>query len=310
MLSVWVFFTNNIDNRIGMNKIISKILYLFFGEWNGIQNFIAPSVLIFTFNQYSFIHWITGVLTYQRFYLPLLVYLVMLYSVIFLCLKAYFQWNNLPNSPRKNTDVHAFKDFILPFILKLHLWLFIFLTLILAVYIFKNGYTFIYRQSFPIFIVYYWLLRIGAIAMTLYIFALLEIAIPLIKKGKSFNWAQRYFHKFLMKHWRTAIPILAVQLLWIYVSVLLFSLLIGQLQNLIGLDLLLSHGKPLEIIFQEVHSVGQFMSNLLWLLFAFMFSNLLYSPIMLLTNKGLNRFHLSFKVIWDATTKKVLSRTQ
>lgn len=279
-----------------MNKLVKSILHLIFGEWNGVQNFVAPSVLLFLFNQYSIINWITGMLTFQRFFLPLFVYVIVLFSVIFLCIKVMVQWNN-DNAVKIKPGVNAYKDLLLPFIFKIHVWLVVFMTAILLIFILKSGFTFIYRRSFPLFIVYYWFTRISGIGITIYIFNLLEIAIPVIKRGRSFKWAQHYFHKVIIKHWKTAIPVLIVQLLWIFVSVLLFSFAIDQIQHFNQMGLIRSDGKPIEVFFLEVHTVNQFLSNTAWLLIAFLISNLMYSPLIYLINLGLKRFHLSIKNI-------------
>jgi len=276
-----------------MNKIIKNILYLIFGEWNGVQNFVAPTVMLSMFDQHSFLNWITGVLTFQRFFLPLFVYIVVLFSVIFLCLKVLVQWNQF----KADCRVSVIRDLILPFIIKLHKWLLAFLAVIMLVFIVKSGFTFTYRQSFPLFTVYYWILRVGAVALTLYIFTFMEFAIPIVKRNRSLSWAQIYFHKFILKHWKSVVPVLIVRLLWIYVSVLLFTLAIDQFQDLNDLGFFTTTGKPLELFCKNVHNIKQFLYNTVLLLGVFLFSNLLYSPIMFLVNKGLHHFKLTLKSI-------------
>jgi hypothetical protein len=280
-----------------MNKIINAILYYIFGEWNGVQNFVAPTVLLFLFNQSSFINWMTGVLTYQRFFLPLLVYCIVLFSVIFLCIKVLVQWKDEYANHKPRAGVSVFRDFLIPFIIKLHKWLLLFLTVIILIYVIKNAYTFVYRGSFPLFVIYYWVLRVGTIFMTLYLFVFLQIAIPIVKKGRSLNWAQQYFHKFIIKRWKSVFPIITVQLLWIYVSILLFTLAIEQLQNLNDLGFLTTNGKPIEVIFMKVHNLKQFIYNASVLCASFLVSNLLYSPLMLLASKGFRHFKLTLKNI-------------
>lgn len=278
-----------------MNKIVNAIPYLIFGEWNGVQNFVAPTLLLFMFDQYNFINWITALLTYQRFYIPLFVYIIVIFSIVFLCLKVLVQWKRETESNRPKANVRVFNDVIFPYIIKLHKWLFVFFTVFVLIYVIKGGYGFIYRESFPLFTVYFWTLRIGTAALTLYTFALLEVAIPIIRKGRSLNQAQSYFHLLIIKRWKRVLPILIVQLLWIYVSVLLFTLAINQLQNINDLGYFTTNGKPLEIVVKNVNNVGQFVNNVIILLGAFMISNLLYSPLMLLVNKGFHHFKLNLK---------------
>jgi hypothetical protein len=275
-----------------MNKIINKLLYLLFGEWNGVQVFVVPTTFLFVLDQYSFVNWITSVLSMQRYFIPLMIYSVLLFSVIFLCTKVYVHWKSDKSPQKPGASVSLWRDLMIPFFIKLNKWLLAFLVLIVLIFMFKSGFVFIYKKGFPIFIVLHWFVRIWAILMSLYIYQLLRIAIPIIKRGRSLYQAQRYFHLLIIKRWKSAIPILIVQLLWIYVSILLFSLAIGQIERFNEIGLFADNGKPLFLIFTLLESKAGCLGNMSLLLLAFLFSNLLYSPFVYLVNLGLKRFNL------------------
>jgi hypothetical protein len=278
-----------------MIKLAHKILYLIFGEWNGIQIFIAPTVLLCLFNQATFINWFTGVLTYQRFYIPLFTYILILFSILFLTLKVVVQWQTYDKSTKSIQKIPIVKNLLIPYILKLHKWILSLLTIMMIVFIIKSGFVFFYRHSFPLFSTYFWILRMGTVLITLYTFALLEVAIPMIRKGKTLDRAQKYFHLLLIKRWKNLLPLYLVQLLWIYVSVLIFKLAIDQIASLYTLENTALKGRELVFVFYNVDNIFQFVINVLFLLLAFLLCNLLYSPLMFLIRKGLNRFNLTMR---------------
>jgi len=266
-----------------------------FGEWNGVQNFLSPAVLAFLFDKVSFFKWIAAVLTYQRQYLPLFMYLITLFFLFFIIIKAAIQWKMNIHGATVHPKARLWNDLLLPLIIKFHKWLFIFISVMVIIFIAKVFYAYIYRSNLPMYLIFINMIRIGLIIGFLYIYALLDVAIPVIRKGRCFKKAQDYFHLILVKRWKTALPFCLVQLLWIYISVLLFRLVINQIAYINDLGLLTLSHKSLLINFYDVSGTIRFVFNIVATIFGFLLSNLLYSPFMLITRKGFDYFKFNLR---------------
>ena len=283
---------------------IKKLLYLVFGEWNGLQNIIASSVFIFLFDHVSLGKWIFASLTHQREYLPVFFYLLAVQFIIFLSIKAAVQWKHYTaKKPAQNKAILG-RDLLQPLIILIHKWLLGFLVTIIFVYVFKNIYVYLYKSGLPLITTYLIIIKLGLLISLIYIFALLQFSIPLIYKGRSFKKVQTYFHGYVNKHWKKVLPLYLVQILWIYASILLFKFCIDQIAILNGLDTMKIISRPLLIKFSEVNSLSQYVANTLILSLGFLLSNLLYCPFIFLTKKGFNYFHFLITPLSDYATEK------
>jgi hypothetical protein len=86
-----------------------------------------------------------------------------------------------------------------------------------------------------------------------------------------------------------------VQLVWIYVSVLVFKLIVNLLDSLIVIIGLGSPVTGVVISFLKVEGVWHFSINVMMLLTAFLVLNLLYYPLIILLNRGFEYFKINFR---------------
>jgi hypothetical protein len=260
-----------------------------------VQNFAAPAVFAFLFDKMSFLQWISTLLSYQRYYLPLFLYLAFLMYMMLLVVKAMVQWDNCSSARCFRHKVKLGRDFLLPLIIRMHKWLLTFITIMIFIYVLKNVYVFMYKTSLPLMTIYINLARVAFIAGILYIYLLCDVAIPYIKKGHNFERALSYFHRYLAKKWKFTLLYYANQFMVITLSILLFKVVIDALVRTNGFGMLSRGDEPLLLKFTEVHSIRDLIGNIMVLPIAFLFSNALYSPIMLFVRWGFNiyrkRFH-------------------
>jgi hypothetical protein len=262
--------------------VIKRILYLLFGEWNGVQNFAAPAVFAFLFDKVSFLQWLSALLTYQRQYLPLFLYLCFLMYMLLMIVKAMVQWENCNPAKTFRHQVKLGRDFLFPLIIRMHKWLLIFITIAIFIYVLKNVYVFMYKASLPLMTIYMSMARIGFIAGMLYVYLLCDVTIPYIKKGHNFERAMDFFHKYLIKKWKFTLLYYANQFMIVMLSILLFKVILDALTVSNWLGIFGRGVTPLQLNFAEVHSVRDLIGNVMIFPIAFLFSNALYSPLMIL----------------------------
>ncbi len=214
--------------------------------------------------------------------------------IIFLVIKASVQWNNSPKGKAKGK---LGRDLLIPLTIEIHKWLLTFIIIAMFIYVFKSIYTFMYRSGFPLFSLYLMLVRFSLIAGILYTFALLQISIPLIKRGCNFKRAKKYFHLLIAKRWKHVFLILMAQLLWIFVTVIAFKIVIEQLDILNMTGLFSYHDKPIQITFPNVNNIRQLLVNVLMFPIGFLVSNILYSPFVLLARKAFDHFKFNLRNI-------------
>lgn len=259
------------------------------------QNFVAPSVIGFLYDRVSFFKWVGSILTYQRYYLPLFFYIITLAIILFCIIKASVQWNNDKTYVTKLPERRLHKDLIQPLIINLHLWILMFLILMMLVFILKSTFNFVYRTNLPVFTLYSLLFRFTLISAMVFIYAFLSFIIPVIRKGHCYEKASNYYLQYLAKRWKHIVPIYLVQALWIYISILVFQILIDYL--LTGVNLLTKNvtKQPLIIVFANDQNVWYQIKNTLIIPLTFLLSNVLYSPFVFILKKGFERFRITLR---------------
>lgn len=246
------------------------------------------SVLLLLFDKASLGEWIVDVASFQRHYLPLFIFLITGLYMGFLMLKAAVQWTHV--QPAEKSKTRLGRDLLLPFTINLHRGLFIFLTSLMIVFVLKSLLVFAYGAPLPFFTYSVIIIKIGMLVGILYTYFFLHIAVPVIRRGHSFDTAENYFNLLIALRWKKLLPKFLVQLLLIFITLLAYKWLIDLLTYVQELGLLNYHGKPLLISFPAVESTRAMVLNTLLLAAGFLVSNLLYSPFLLLANKVINLY--------------------
>jgi hypothetical protein len=236
---------------------------------------------VFLFDRLSFLKWASGLLTYQRYFLPMFLYLILLMFTALLVIKLKVQWDNCPETECKGKDVRLGRDFLLPMTIRIHKWLLTFLTVMMFIYVLKTLYVFMFRTALPLMTIYIHLVRYTAIVAIIYIYLLCDCVIPMVKKGRSLERAIACFNVFLVKKWKFTIIYYANQIILIMLSIFIFRVLINWLANSETYNLLLAGEPSMLFRFVQVETIPQFLRNVMIFPLAFILSNLLFSPIVL-----------------------------
>lgn len=246
------------------------------------QNFVAPSVLIFSFELQSFFQWIVKLLTYQIYYLPLALYVLTLLFIGFILLKATVQWHNIPCRKTGIRKCKLGRDLLMPLFIKFHYWLFIILSIMMLVYVLRNGYAYFYHNHISLYSAYFWIVRASVVYFSIYVYMLLDIAVPLIKRGHSLQKAERCLVLYIYSRPLQALLKYALQFVLIFASIYVFRFVIEQFRSFALSGLFFTQENPLGINFPDAQSMRQLMINILVLPLGFLLSNLLYIPLMYL----------------------------
>lgn len=276
-----------------MVSIIKKLLYLIFGEWNGLQNFVAPSVLIYMFERQSFFHWFVNLLTYQIFYLPVVLYITVLIFVGFMMLKAAVQWKNIVCKRTGKLHGKLGRDLLLPLFIKMHHWLFSILVLLMLVYVLRNGYAYFYKNHVSMYKIYFWIVRLSTAFFCFYIYMLLDVAVPLIKNGHSLRRAERFLRSYFFCRPAQALLLYGVQFILIFLTIYIFRYAVQIIDSFNESGLLFNSPMPVRTVFKDARTLGQMISNFAILPLAYIFSNLLYSPLMFILKLGFEHAKIS-----------------
>jgi len=272
---------------------IRKFLYLMFGEWNGFQNFLAPAVLIFMFDYQSFFQWLVNMLTSQIYYLPVAMYFIVLVFLGLIMLKAVAQWTSYANPADVKVRKKLGRDLLIPLFIRFHQWLFAVLTLMMIVYVLRNGFAYFYKTHVSMYKIYFWIVRLSFVYVAFYVYVLLDVVVPMIKKGHSFKSSERYLLCLIFCRPVKALLKYFLQFIIILATIQLFRFGIRIIENSNDLGLLFMSELPIRVIFREAHSIGQVLVNLLIVVSGFLLSNLLYSPLMYLLKLGFEHSKLS-----------------
>ncbi len=273
-----------------MLRVLKRIIAGIFADWNGVQNLLAPTLLIFLFDEYSFINWVTGIFSYHRYYIPVMLYLLFLSALIFFGLKALFAWEAETQKQGNSTSGKKFLSaYFVPYIMHIHKLLLLYLTVFMLIYVVKSIMHLILPGVFPYIPVVMFVLRYGFVVALMYNYALIDLSIPLVYKGHSFSRTLSYLKKLIGVKWKNFAIYGVVQSIWIYVSILLFKLVINLLDDILIILGLSNSTKGLVIHFFAVSNLYHFILNVLMLLTAFLVLNMLYYPMIILLKAGFSR---------------------
>jgi len=202
-----------------------RIVWYIFRDWNGLQNLVMPSLLLYFFDEHSYARWIVNVLSLKSYFIPLLLYLVFGFGMVFILLKASVMWWFCEGGdPDKTVDVNRLKSWLAGFTVYAHILLGLYLSIFVLLYVAKHLLMWVQVEGFHLYKVYYGLLHFGLIGLFIYCYYLFVFALPVAKRGHGFRRTLRYFHLHIILRKRSQLPVIIVQLIWIYSSALIMNI--------------------------------------------------------------------------------------
>ncbi|HOV16198.1 MAG TPA: hypothetical protein PLF50_01665 [Candidatus Cloacimonadota bacterium] len=237
-------------------------------------------VMLLLMEQSSLTKWIITMVAVQRQFVPLFFFLIIAVYILFLIIKAVVQWHHCRLTGKVKTRLGH--DFLLPFTIDLHRWLFAFLTAVMMIYVLKTILDYAYHISIPFLNLLLIISKVAMVAGILLSWFFLEIAIPFIRKGHTYERALQHFDIVIFRHWKKNWANIIMQFILIAASVVVFKFIINlliqwQQNNLFNIRLF-SFNKP-ETTLNLLYNMGLLMIG-------FLFSNLLFYPFIFLTKKA------------------------
>ncbi|HOZ00872.1 MAG TPA: hypothetical protein PLG20_03590 [Candidatus Syntrophosphaera sp.] len=252
-----------------LHRVIHSLFKLLFGEFNGVQVFFYPLTLFWWIDSDSFLLAVTGLLTNQRHYFPLCLFLLVIVYLAFLIVKnssAIFKESELPSHAARR----SFNNMVVE-VHKILLITIVTAALIYAVAAFLHYY---YNIRVPLKTIYPLLYQLFSVALILWYTLKNKWTKPLREAGKSMERAYRLVRRDLALRPREYL---------LHGLTLILMVMIGSyIYNLIVVYLLFpffaSKEAGLKVILLEPATLPALLYDVFIFAVAFMLSNLLFSP--------------------------------
>lgn len=145
-----------------MHKILIRIFSLLFGDFNGVQIFIYPMTLFYWIDTESFLWASTGLFSSQRYFFPLVVFLLAFIFMAFLVMKNHCALYSdvWPHPPAEKRSFNLT-------VIGLHKLLLIILFAVGMIYLVSAFLNYFYGIALPLRVIYLMLARIVCVLMIL-----------------------------------------------------------------------------------------------------------------------------------------------
>ncbi len=249
-------------------------------EYNGIQVFLYPVTLLYWISSTSILLPFTSLLTLRIHYLPLTFFGVLLIYVCFMVLKIY---TCLFPGPQKHHP--KLKSEFYDLVIQLHLVLFVTVMILMVYYILSRFLSYFYSIDLPLKQGVMFLFRAFTVFLILYYYLKSMWLQPLRARKYSKKRCDILVTGWISKNIWAALKYTAMMSIVVFAAVKLYLLVIAYFITpvLSGLRHLL--GLKLDIELIPISGIGSVFYNLFMLAAAFMLSNLLFYPIIVLSQK-------------------------
>ena len=256
------------------------------GQYNGIQVFLYPVTLLYWISSASILLPFTTLLSLRMHYLPLTFFGVLLIYVCFMILKIYTFVFPGPRSGHPKL-LGEFYDKVI----QLHLVLFVTVLVLMVYYILARFLGYFYRIDLPLKQGVMFFFRALTVLLILYYYLKSMWLKPMRDRRYSqkrstllaLGWANRNPWAALKYTVMMIVVVFAAVKLYLIVIAYFITPVLSGIRHLLGLKL------DIELI--PISGIGSVLANLFMLAAAFMLSNLLFYPIIVLSQKLNNSMH-------------------
>lgn len=270
--------------KLNLQTVLKWTLHSVFGEWNGVQALLYPTSLLYLLNSFSFLYWMSGVLTQDQHFLPLSLFCLIFFFVSFIIIKFYsFRSENEAPADHRNDMIR--------FLLELHKGIFLVLVVSAVLYLLYAFLNYFYSIQLPIKKIYAHFLQYISIALIMFYYIQSIWTKPFRNKGMSYPRAIRHVMVYARHNIQGTLMFSALLILIVISSAKIFQLLVVFLISP-GIDLLSALiGFSLRPELLPVKGMAELFFNL-WIIFSiFILSNLIYAPIIALFNILVRKLH-------------------
>lgn len=265
-----------------IHRAIQGLFKLLFGDFSGVQVFLYPMTLFCWIDGLSFSFVVTGLLTIQRHFFPLFIFLLLFLYIAFLIIKNH-SITLSDGQPHSTEEKRLFGRMVI----NVHLVLFVTLICFGILYVLATFLSYYYHLRIPLKIIYPNVLRLFGILLIFYYGTLNYWMQPYRRRGISVAHAQRLIKRNYDTH---ALPFA------LYVLFLgLFMILGCYVYNYLVLNLIfpatLAFGFSPQLLLVPVTTIPALLYDVFIMGAAFMLSNLLFAPLSLLISHYASIFH-------------------
>ena len=275
--------------REAMNKVSQFLRFMLkamCSEYNGIQVFLYPMTLLYWISSASILLPFTTLLSVRVHYLPLTFFGVLLIYVCFMILKIYTFVFPGPRSGHPKL-LGEFYDKVI----QLHLVLFVSVIAVMVYYILARFLGYFYRIDLPLKQGVVLFFRAFTVLLILYYYLKSMWLKPMRDRKYSqkrstllaLGWANKNPWAALKYTVMMTVVVFASVKLYLIVIAYFITPVLSGIRHLLGLKL------DIELI--PISGIGSVLANLFMLAAAFMLSNLLFYPIIVLSQKLNNSMH-------------------
>ncbi|MCB5254191.1 MAG: hypothetical protein RBR69_02630 [Candidatus Cloacimonadaceae bacterium] len=255
-------------------------------EYNGIQVFLYPMTLIYWISTTSILVPLTTLLSVRMHYLPLTFFGVFLVYVCFMVLKIY---TCIFPGPHKLYP--KLMDEFYDLVVQLHLVLFVTIIIIMVYYVLSRFLGYFYSIDLALKKGVLFFFRAFTVLLILYYYLKSMWLKPLRERNYSQKKSTLLVTGWISRNVWAAVKYTGMMSMVVFAAVKLYLIIIAYFLTpaLSGLKEFL--GLKLEIELIPIDGISSILYNLFMLAAAFMLSNLLFYPIIVLSQKLNNSMH-------------------
>lgn len=263
---------------MNIHKILIRIFRLLFGEFNGVQVFLYPMTLFYWINTDSFLMATTGLLTSQKYFFPLVVFLLVSIYIAFLVIKNYSALHS-GRRPHPESEKTSFNLTVIG----LHKLLLITLFIIGLIYIVSAFLKHFYGISLPLRGIYFALIRFVSVALILGYALRNSWTRPYREQGLDIRRALALVRNDYRHHYG--------RYLLHGSAYILMTILASAIYNLIILNGFYLIGISPNLYLAGTTSFPTLFYDLFVICVALIISNLIFSPLVMLVAHLADKFH-------------------
>ncbi len=147
---------------IRLIRVLNATKSVLFGEWNGLQVFLVPSTVFFLIDDASLRLWFIDLFTRQMFYIPMVLFVLLLLFLLVMVIKYSVSMESLPLVRDQR------KDMLFDYVLGIHELLLVVIFSFMVIYVLTAFLRYFYSIHFPLRYIYLKIFQFMAIGMILY----------------------------------------------------------------------------------------------------------------------------------------------